>query len=259
MGRTLTPFRLVVGLVGLAVLIAGSVFVYSAVFGSSATSISYREAFEEFVAQQDTESDGELGIEGLPQPGVYRYSTTGGESIESIVSASHDYPAESVVTITPAGCGVRMEWAPLRERSEYLEVCRVDGRLVLASYGGAHEFFGLRNEHVVTCPDQTWLIPVTEDVDDVNVVCEGGDLVHNRTTTPFTATEVVIGNKKIDGFSVGTEFVAKGTFNGTTVRTIIFDEDGMLLLWKDVVSGFSKTPIGDADYTEEFSLTLVAN
>jgi hypothetical protein len=36
-----------------------------------------------------------------------------------------------------------------------------------------------------------------------------------------------------------------------------FDEDGMLLSWSDVVDGFSKTPIGDADYTEEFSLALM--
>jgi hypothetical protein len=56
---------------------------------------------------------------------------------------------------------------------------------------------------------------------------------------------------------VETKFVAEGTFNGTTIRTMTFDEDGMLLSWSDVVDGFSKTPIGDADYTEEFSLTLI--
>jgi hypothetical protein len=243
--------------VGLVVLIGGSVFGYSTIFGNSATSISYREAFDEYVAQQASESEIDSD-EGLPQVGVYRYTTTGRESIKSIVSASHDYPAESVVTVTPAGCGVRMEWTPLRERSEYMEVCRIDGRLVLMGYGGAHEFFGMRNEHFVKCPSQTWLMPATEDSKAANVVCEGGDLVHNRTSAPAIATEVIIDDKKIDGFAVETEFVAKGTFNGTTLRTIVFDEDGMLLSWKDVVSGFSKTPIGDADYTEEFSLTLLA-
>lgn len=259
MSKSPSPFRWILAILGLVVLFGGSIFVYSTMFGSSATSISYREAFNEFVAQQESESDVARGIEGLPQPGVYRYTTTGSESIKSIVSASHDYPAESVITITEAGCGVRMEWAPLRERSEYLEICRIDDRLVLMGYGGAHEFFGLRNEHFVTCPRQTWLIPGPEDADNLDVICEGGDLVHNRTSKPFTATEVFLNDKKIDGFSVETEFAAKGTFNGTTVRTMVFDEDGMLLSWKDVVSGFSKTPIGDADYTEEFSLSLVAN
>ena len=259
MSRTSRPSRLVLVVVGLVVLIGGSVFAYSTLFGNSATSISYRDAFDDFIAQQVAESDVDFDNEGLPQVGVYRYSTTGSESIKSIVSASHDYPAESVVTITPAGCGVRMEWAPLKERSEYIEVCRVDGRLVLMGYGGAHEFFGLRNEHSVACPSQTWLIPSLKDDDVANVVCEGGELVHNRTSTPATDTEVIIGDKKIDGFAVETEFEATGTFNGTTVRTIVFDEDGMLLSWKDTVSGFSKTPIGDADYTEEFSLTLVAS
>lgn len=258
MSKKSSPSRLIVAAVGLVVLIGGSIFVYSTVFGSSTTTISYREAFEEFAAQQDSEASDGQDEEGLPQVGVYRYSTTGSESIKSIVSASHDYPAESAITVTRSGCGVKMEWAPLRERSEYLEVCRVDDRLVLANYGGAHEFFGLRNEHSVTCPTQTWLIPFTEDLDDnKKVVCEGGDLVHNRTTTSVKATEVFLDGKKIDGFVVVTEFVAAGTFNGTTIRTMTFDEDGMLLSWSDVVDGFSKTPIGDADYTEDFSLTLM--
>ena len=253
----ITGLRAVLVLGGLSVLVAGSVFVYSTVFGNSATSISFREAFEEFSAQQDSEANVGDGDERLPQVGVYRYSITGSETIESIVSASHDYPAESAVTVTRSGCGVKIEWAPLRERSEYLEVCRIDGRLVLTNYGGAHEFFGMRNEHSVTCPDQTWLIPAAAEVGNNKVTCEGGDLVHDRTTTSVKATDVVIDGKRIDGFVVETEFVAEGTFNGTTIRTMTFDEDGMLLSWSDVVDGFSKTPIGDADYTEEFSLTLI--
>ena len=36
-----------------------------------------------------------------------------------------------------------------------------------------------------------------------------------------------------------------------------FDEDGVLLSWSDVVSGFSPTPVGNADYEEKFSLTLI--
>jgi hypothetical protein len=82
-------------------------------------------------------------------------------------------------------------------------------------------------------------------------------LVHDRTTISVNATEVLIDGKRIDGFVVKTEFAATGTFNGATIRTMTFDEDGMLLSWSDVVDGFSKTPIGDADYTEEFSLALM--
>lgn len=241
---------------GLLVLVAGSVLVYTSVFGNSTTTISFGEAFEEFATQQDSDTNVGESLEGLARPGVYRYNTTGGETINSIVSASHDYPAESAVTVTRSGCGVKMEWAPLRERSEYLEICRIDGRLVLANYGGAHEFFGLRNEHSVTCPPQTWLIPDAGELNN-KVKCDGSDLVHDRTTSSVKTADIFIDGKRIDGFIVVTEFVAAGTFNGTTIRTMTLDEDGMLLSWTDVVDGFSKTPIGDADYTENFSLTLM--
>jgi hypothetical protein len=252
--RTARP-RTILKIVGVLILIGGSVLGYYAFFGNSTTTISYQDAFKEFAAEQGSDTD--VVDDGLPVSGVYRYTTTGGESTKLLAGASRDYPAESVITVTRSGCGVRMDWTPVRERSEYLEVCRTDGRLVLKSYGGAHEFFGMRNEHAVTCSDQTWLIPATENGDSASAVCEGGGLTHNRTTTSVRASEVLIGEEKVDGFIVETKFVAEGTFNGTTLRTKTFDEDGVLLSWTDVVSGFSPTPVGNADYEENFSLTLM--
>ena len=242
-------------IIGVLVLVGGTVVGYLAFFGNSTTTISYSEAFKQFATEQGT--DATPTDDGLPEPGVYRYRTTGGESTNLLTSASRDYPSESVITVTRSGCGVRMEWTPVRERSEYLEVCRVDDRLVLKSYGGAHEFFGMRNEHGVTCADQTWLIPDIEKGDSASTQCQGGGLTHNRSTTSVKTTEVLIGEEKVDGFIVETKFVAEGSFNGTTVRTMTFDEDGVLLSWIDVVEGSSPTPVGNAAYEENFSLTLL--
>jgi hypothetical protein len=251
----ITRPRTVLTITGVLVLIVGSVLVFNAVFGNSTTTISFKEAFEQFAAEQG--SDVEVEDDGLPVPGVYRYQTTGGESTKLLTGASREYPAESVITITRSGCGVRMKWTAVRERSEYFDVCRVDGRLVLKGYGGAHEFFGMRNEHAVTCSTQTLLIPDLENGDSASGACEGGGLKHNRTTTSVKAVEVLVGKEKVDGFIVETKFVAEGSFNGTTLRTMTFDEDGVLLSWADAVSGFSPTPVGNADYEENFSLTLM--
>lgn len=247
--------RTILTIIGVLILIGGSVLGYNAFFGNSTTTISYKDAFAQFAAEQG--SDVEVKDDGLPVPGVYRYLTTGGDSTKLLTGASHDYPAESVITITRSGCGVRMEWTPVRERSEYFDVCREDSRLVLKGYGGTHEFFGMGDKHAVTCSDQTWLIPSIENGDSASAVCEGGNLTHKRTTASVKAVEVLIGKETVDGFIVETKFVAEGSFNGTTVRTMTFDEDGVLLSWSDVVSGFSPTPVGNADYEENFSLTLM--
>lgn len=251
----ITRSRTILTIVGVLILIGGSVLGYNAFFGNSTTTISYKEAFAQFAAEQG--SDVEVKDDGLPVPGVYRYLTTGGDSTKLLTGASHDYPTESVITITRSGCGVRMEWTPVRERSEYFDVCREDNRLVLKGYGGAHEFFGMRDKHAVTCSGQTWLIPALEEGDSASTVCEGGNLTHNRTAASVKAVEVLIGGEKVDGFTVETKFAAEGSFNGTTIRTMTFDEDGVLLSWTDVVSGFSPTPVGNADYEENFSLTLM--
>lgn len=46
----------------------------------------------------------------LPEPGVYLYESSGFDSVDALTGARHDYPAQTTVTITTEGCGVRVRW-----------------------------------------------------------------------------------------------------------------------------------------------------
>jgi hypothetical protein len=71
-------------IIGVLVLIGGTVLGFNAVFGNSTTTISFKEAFEQFADEQG--SNVEVKDDGLPVPGVYRYQTTGGESTKLLTS-----------------------------------------------------------------------------------------------------------------------------------------------------------------------------
>ena len=88
----------------------------------------------------------------LPEPGVYRYLTTGGESIDALGGVTREYPAESTITVTPQGCGVHLSWDPLEERHDEWELCVRDLTVELQP-GGAqyHEFFGQSQLDELSC------------------------------------------------------------------------------------------------------------
>ena len=88
----------------------------------------------------------------LPEPGVYRYRTTGGESIDALGGVTREYPAESTITVTPHGCGVHLSWNPLEERRDEWELC-APGLAVELQPGGAqfHEFFGRSQLDEISC------------------------------------------------------------------------------------------------------------
>lgn len=89
---------------------------------------------------------------GLPEPGVYRYLTTGGESIDAMGGVTREYPAETTITVTPHGCGVHLSWDPLEERRDEWELC-VPGLAVELQPRGAqfHEFFGQAQLDDIDC------------------------------------------------------------------------------------------------------------
>jgi len=243
------PLIIAGSLVG-AVLVA--FLVVSIVFDDSTTPIPVAEAVDNFDGV-----DGDSGSSAmLPETGVYSYATEGRESIKTLLTSTHDYPVESAITVTQADCGVRMEWTPLKERSEFLEICRSDGGLVLVRYGGVHEFFGQRDDRFVTCPDRTWLIPPA-GVDLVpGIRCEGEAMAHTRTTTIVGPATVTIEGTQVQGTEIRTEIVTSGESTGTTTSTMIIGDTGLLLQWQEVVVGFSDSIIGKAEYNEQFVLTL---
>lgn len=88
----------------------------------------------------------------LPEPGVYRYDTTGGESIDAMGGVARGYPVETTITVTTRGCGVRLRWSPLEQRRDEWELC-ASGPAVELQPGGLqfHEFFGRSQADEIRC------------------------------------------------------------------------------------------------------------
>jgi len=95
----------------------------------------------------------------LPPVGVYRYRTSGQESVNVLGGAHHAYPAETTITVTPDSCGVRLRWDALKERRDEWRLCVTPAGLTEAWSLQYHEFFKQPDPEDLVCPATTLLLP----------------------------------------------------------------------------------------------------
>ncbi|MGH9222585.1 MAG: hypothetical protein ACRD2W_02010, partial [Acidimicrobiales bacterium] len=184
-------------------------------------------------------------VPGLPEPGVYRYRTSGGEHI-SFLDYHRNYSDTTMRIVTRHACGVREEQWFLVQHVEYYDRCGE----ALVSYGtdiaywwthGTQDFGcsagntfdmggpGRRPGDRVewTCADEdTRADQVTEYLGDVDVVFDGQPIRarHARWVTTFSGATVgvatvedwfhpanglVLREKRTIGLRVGSPFVGR--------------------------------------------------
>ena len=99
----------------------------------------------------------------LVEAGVYVYRTTGFETIDAFSGVTHDYPAETSITVVADGCGVLLRWDALAERREEWRLCStpvgIELQPVALQY---HEFFGQQTPETVTCDVPVLLVPTVD-------------------------------------------------------------------------------------------------
>jgi hypothetical protein len=238
-------------LAALAVVAGALAAVWAFVLRDDSEPVSVEEAVESFEVGTPEPRAGPG-----PDPGVYVYATTGGERIDALIGSSHDYPAETTITVEQGGCGVLLRWAPLVGRSTTWELCPEDGALSLAGYRETHTFFGQTERTSYRCrPGSAWstLEPAPTRS------CTTGETDEASSVDVLSTGEVVeIGGTAAGVVHVRTELNLTGRTTGTGVIESWLLENGLparLVIRND---NSSESPIGDVHYTEEADLQLLS-
>jgi hypothetical protein len=196
----------------------------------------------------------------LPVPGVYRYTTSGKEGIDALGGTEHVYPAETTITVTEDGCGVRLRWDLLAERYEEWHVCIVDARVTLAPDGVQfHEFYGQSRTDIAVCRHAVVLAPAPAPGTQTARDCTLADEPWQPVWT-FTGS----GTTEIDGADVDTE-----TFEATievddpeywehTTVTWTMSTSGLPVTVDWNASSRNPSPVGGTVYTETLTARLVS-
>jgi hypothetical protein len=259
-----------VTLVTLGILGSAAVFVRNVVLRDHARIFTVDDSLERYRSQTTmpvsivpatTDAAPELPVE-LPATGVYRYRTSGEESVDALGGTRHVYPDLTTITVVADGCGVLLRWDALVERREEWRLCTTDQGVELQTAGLKHqEFFGQALTEDITCDRTVLLVPADRSTTPDPVVqdCRLG-------ADPWSPTWKVLG--------WDTRLVDDVTVDVVVARMTVTDDhpdywEQTSIDWDLAANGLpvaadarrrsrSPSPIGGVTYDERFTLELVA-
>jgi hypothetical protein len=153
-----------------------------------------------------------------PQAGVYRYRTTGGESI-SLLGSRHAYPAETYAAVRPTGgCGWQFRAEVVEEHVDRREMCSEADHLLQLEQQRAVTFFGTTDGATMRCapPQVGYALGDAIGARDTSTCSDGkgADARMVRTTVAFgTAT---VGGVAVETATYRIEGTMTGRVRGTS-------------------------------------------
>jgi hypothetical protein len=196
-----------------------------------------------------------------PAPGVYRYRTSGGESI-SVLGAHHDYPAETYAVVrATGGCGWQIRSEVVREHVDERQMCSDGSQLLQVAQTRQVEFFGTRDGGGFVCdPPQ-----VQHAVGDAPGAVWAGDCGDDRGADGhLVRTTVGTGRMTIDGVTVDViRFRIDGTLTGRVRGTsvdlmTVVASTGLPVVWDRTVDTVADAFGASVRYQEQARFELVS-
>jgi hypothetical protein len=258
----------VIGAVVMVLAVAAGVAVQQIWFTDRASVVDAEDVLDKFREQTSTTigAGAPSTTEGvtlvkLPAYGVYRLATAGSESVDILGGATHQYPGETTLTVTPDGCGVRLRWDLLKERNEEWLLCGTpDGVELQPAFVFYHEFFGTGEKEDVTCEPGVLLVPTDgEPRPPVQMSCAKRGGVW-QPVWQVLGTE----QRTLEGRSVRVTQVRMTIDNNDTYFEHVTQDwwlldNGLPLEMSATKTSKSSTDIvGDVVYSEQFSVSLVS-
>lgn len=210
-------------------------------------------------AGDTTEPSGPTATAQLPRPGVYVYTTSGGDSVDALSGDHHQYPTTTAITVTLSGCGVLQRWDAAVERWQQWTRC-IDGDGIAqtdrTNYG---QFFGVGQTDAYDCdgeprpvagsPGETWSFTCRHVGDEELEVVSG--------------TVIGIEAREVDGVSVETLHVRLVIDPGTSDDSQVTDSwyllgSDLLIAQTEANATTESTVVGEVHYVEQYKIELTS-
>lgn len=198
---------------------------------------------------------------GEPEPGVYRYATSGEESVEAalgVLSTSHHYRGASTISVIPTRCGLVQRWQVLATRWTEVASCRDQGGYRLLSVDEMHEFFGVRRNVLYRCrepvrPGPTKLRPGME----WRGHCATNDSSRESRFRVLGFQRVRVGDRSFAAVHTLTRLRMLGTYSGSASQEDWRRRSDGLLLRRISRTHGSLGGTVSADYAESYEIRIL--
>lgn len=192
-------------------------------------------------------------------PGVYVYATAGFEEIDALGGARHDYPAETTITVTAGGCGVKLRWVALKERDTTWERCATPRGDVLRTAFETHRFFGTTEHTDYVCGTTLERPKGDEPGTSWPLLCKADGRTERGRGRVVARGSLTIGSTRIATVHVRWSATLSGKTTGTSDRDAwLARSNGLPVRMTMASETTTGSVVGDVHYRESVELELTS-
>lgn len=253
--------RYVLAVAVAVVLLGVALVVWRVIPRDQASHITSSEALRLFDHHMRQGSPAKTNGGNWPEPGVYRYETTGGEAIDTdLFDASHDYGGLSTVTLWPGGCGLVERWQVLATRWRESEMCG-DGNSRARTHflREFREFFGQSQEDAFECGG--WPAPQVAEKEPrfpVTSICRSPATTVSSRVRVLGIRRMRVGGEPVVAVHLKGTSSAEGESSGAAVFNEWRRRGDGLLLRRTVDGAVDSEANGGFRYRESYSIELLS-
>jgi hypothetical protein len=191
--------------------------------------------------------------------GVYRYATTGRESINALGGAAHVYPDKTSITAIEVPCGIQLRWAALENRSTTWTFCSTAAGMELRISDERHAFFGQSDHSIYVCSGRL-IIPKRPVIGSAKpFTCRSSRNLEVGVTRVLGRGTVDVEGRSVQVLRVSTDLTISSGDSGNETIEWWLDPATALPLRIELRSRTSRTLfVGRVNYHEDLSLRLLS-
>lgn len=245
--------------IGVAVVIAAvAAGAWFFMLRSPTTQIDLRQALRLYRQGQDSVAAGSTNR--LPASGVYRYATSGAESL-SVGDITRAFPASTNLIVTNAKCST-MRWEPFEEHVEGLVTCpSPDGSVSITSVPSYEQIAGTQTTTVLRCPSGTYLLPPHPVAGERwQTTCHAPGQTVVVTGQVVGAAIVEVGGVQMPAVHTRLSMALSGSESGSNPNDYwLSASTGLILRQSETVDVSQQAgPLGSVHYEEHMSIELAS-
>jgi hypothetical protein len=243
------------------VLLAAAFVLWQLVPRDRASHITRSQAVQLFERNIERKSRLEVNGGRWPELGVYRYETSGQETIDTdLLDGSHDYDGISTLTLWPGRCGMVERWQVLDSRWSETETCGDrHGREEISSLREFHEFLGSSQEDRFDCEGWSGLSVVKSAPSrPVTARCRSAVTSSTSRLRVVGTVRMEVGGEAVDAVHMEAVSVVRGESSGSAVVDEWRRRSDGLLLRRRVGRSLDSEASGGFRYDESYSIRLLS-
>jgi len=195
-----------------------------------------------------------------PEDGVYVFDTQGSEHTDAFSGQTHEYPSQTTITISTAGCGQTARWQPLSERWDESEVCKTDRGVALHRFTMYHEFFHRSAREDFMCGNDAIVMPWKQTPGDHwTFHCRSSHSALDMKVSLVGFENVPVGGHSLRAVHLRYDGDVSGGDQGTEIQDRWISTDtGMFLRITSSADVMTSTSFGRFHYTEHYRIDLTS-